>query len=70
MAETNSNWRVNRTGVKTCCYAKLQYEMYRRREAGEDLMRDGDMLTCETCHAEMICDKGTADRLRWRLMQA
>lgn len=64
MSEPNSTWRVNQTGMKTCCYRDLNYEMYRRKGAGEELMIAGHTLKCSQCGSEMICEKGI-ERLRW-----
>jgi len=66
MSQSNTQWRVNREGMENCCYAALQVEMYRRKEANEELMINGHTLRCPNCNSEMICDPGTGGRLRWR----
>jgi len=65
VAETNATWRVNRTGMKQCCYATLQYEIYRRKDRDEELLKKGNTLICEKCKSEMICEEGISGRLRW-----
>lgn len=66
MSAPNHTWRVNQTGMERCCVMALEYEMYRRGGANEDLMVEGDTLKCDRCGSKMICDRGTENRLRWR----
>lgn len=69
MSEPNSiwEWRVNRKDMPQCCYTSLLSEAYRRHDAKEELMKNGDILKCSTCNSEMICDPSLNDqRLRWR----
>ena len=60
MAKPNSTFRVNYKGMKGCC------ELYCRVDKGQELHIEGDTIICDRCKSELICDKGTGDRLRWR----
>jgi hypothetical protein len=67
MSEPNFQWRVNKKDMPQCCYEALVMEGYRRREASEPLLQNGDVFKCPTCGGEMICDPSLRDgRLRWR----
>lgn len=67
MPDPNSTWRVNSEGMERCCRMAVEYEMYRRKKVGEELMIEGDTLKCETCNAQMICSSdGPSKKLRWR----
>jgi hypothetical protein len=43
MSEPNSQWRVNKKDMPQCCYESLVMEGYRRKEASELLLRNGDV---------------------------
>lgn len=65
--DPNVTWRVNQSEMEMCCYETLKLEMYRRGDAKEPLMRDGDTIKCSTCNSETICDNSLRDgQLRWR----
>jgi hypothetical protein len=66
-SKPNSTWRVNYQGMEKCCVMALEYEMYRRGDQKEPLMREGDTIKCLNCNSEMICDPSLKDGwLRWR----
>lgn len=60
-------WRVNYKDLKICCRVALDFEIVRRTNEGEPLMNKGDILICETCGTEMICEIGESKKLRWGL---
>jgi hypothetical protein len=63
-------YRFNRDGLDGCCIAAFKIELYRRKEAGEPLMKDGDTLSCE-CGKRMICEPSKRDgQLRWGLEES
>jgi hypothetical protein len=37
MAEPNSTYRVNYKGMEDCCRETITLELYRRKDAGEEL---------------------------------
>ena len=67
--EANSQWLINGSDMKRCCYQSLQYEGYRRKDNHEQLMVKGQILICSTCNAEMICELGESKRLRWGMQK-
>lgn len=67
VAEPNTTWRVNQKDMKSCCYESLKFEMRRRKDEQIELMRKGDLLFCDTCKTEMICELGESNKLRWGL---
>lgn len=69
MPSPNSTWLINDKGMDLCCYQSLQYEGYRRKDAKEELMVQGQVLKCSTCGSEMVCETGISGRLRWALVK-
>lgn len=60
-------YRRNEEGMNPCCKTTLMLEMYRRRDEGEEIHVENDVIKCSTCNSEMICDPSLNDqRLRWR----
>lgn len=70
MPSPNSTWLINDEGMKRCCYFALRREGYRRADAQEVLMAQGQILKCSTCGSEMICETGNSGRLRWGMKKA
>jgi hypothetical protein len=62
-----NEYRFNRKGLNECCIATLTGELYRRKEAKEPLLKDGDTLLCE-CGKRLICEPSRqTGLLRWGL---
>lgn len=64
---TNTPWRYNLKDMKPCCKQSLALEMYRRQQAGEEVMSDRDEFQCNQCGRLMICEIGESGKLRWGL---
>lgn len=66
----SNTYRFNADKLSECCIATLRLELYRRKEAGEPLLKNGDRLVCK-CGKQVICEPSKRDgQLRWGLDEA
>lgn len=70
MSISTVRYNVNKNRLKRCCVTLLASELYRRKDAGEPLMRLGDTLKCNSCQTEISCEVGKSKKLRWGKKEA
>ena len=65
---TGETYNFKLGGLMRCCLASLDDEMVRRQNAGEPLMREGDILPCKYHEGDgMICAMdNTKGKLYWQ----